>query len=159
MNLDERVTTSLGVFNGDGMGVDASSVRGAMYMGRLDLHPLGSMDFDESRPQEQEFRFGLGGGVIWHAYTVFDSAGYDNIFVGDLRASGSVRLAWAGLSASAEVLYRLQRDDLTDRPLEAAERWSVRLAFRDWARTHVSFGRLIEDETFAPRTTQWWKPG
>ena len=64
VNLDERVSTSLGVFNGDGMGVDASSVRGAMYMGRLDLHPLGSMDFDESRPQDQAFRFGLGGGVI-----------------------------------------------------------------------------------------------
>ena len=160
VNLDERVTTSLGVFNGDGMGVDASSVRGAMYMGRLDLHPLGSMDFDESRPQEQEFRFGLGGGVIWHAYTVFDSAGYDNIFVGDLRASGSVRLAWAGLSASAEVLYRLQRDDLTDRPLEASGAfgqfgWRSAIGLEPMFR----FGRLIEDETFAPRTTQWVETG
>ena len=160
VNMADRVTTSLGVFNGEGMGVDPVDTRGAVYMSRVDVHPFGSFEFDESHPQGQDFRLGFGGGLIWHAYTAFDSAGYDNIFVGDLRASGSVRLAVAGLSVSGEVLYRLQRDDLTDRPIQATGAfgqagWRTPIGFEPIFR----IGSLIEDQTFAPRTTRWLEGG
>jgi hypothetical protein len=160
VDLADRVNTSLGLFNGDGMGVDAADAQGVMYMARLDINPLGNFDFDESRTQSQELRFGVGGGLIWHPYTVFDSAGYDNLFVGDLRASASVRLAVAGLSLSGEYLYRLQRDDLTDRPLEATGAfgqagWRTPLGLEPIFR----MGVLVEDQTFAPRTTRWLEGG
>ena len=160
MDLADRVNTSLGLFNVDGMGVDAGDVQGVMYMARLDINPLGNFDFDESRPQSQDLRFGFGGGLIWHPYTVFDSAGYDNLFVGDLRATGSVRLAVAGLSLSGEYLYRFQRDDLTDRSLQATGAFGQagwRLPFG--LEPVFRMGSLVEDQTFAPRTTRWVEGG
>jgi hypothetical protein len=160
VDLGDRFNTSLGLFNGDGMGVDAADVQGVMYMARADINPLGNFDFDESRPQSQELRFGVGGGLIWHPYTVFDSAGYDNLFVGDLRATGSVRLAVAGLSLSGEYLYRLQRDDLTDRPLQATGSFG-QAGWRSPIGVEPMFrmGVLVEDQTFAPRTTRWLEGG
>jgi hypothetical protein len=160
VNLADRVNTSLGLFNGDGMGVDLSRARGSMYMARLDINPLGNFEFDESSPQTQDFRLGIGGGLLWHAYSLYDSAGYPNVFVGDLRASGSVRLAVAGLSVAGEVLYRVQRDDLMDRPLQATGAfgqagWRSSFGIEPMFRV----GTLVEDQTFAPRTTQWLEAG
>jgi hypothetical protein len=160
VDLADRIQTSMGLFNGDGMGVEAEDSHGVLYMSRVDINPLGNFDFDESRPQSQDLRFGLGGGLIWHSYTVYDSAGYDNMFVGDLRATASARLAFAGLSLSAEYLYRLQRDDLTDRPLQATGAfgqggWRLPIGVEPMFR----LGVLVEDQTFAPRTTRWVEGG
>lgn len=159
-DLDGIVIARAGLFNGTGVGPGASSELGALYLGRVDVNPLGDFDFDETAGADAPFRVGVGAGVAWHPYTSYDSAGYPDVRVSDFRGSASVRVAVSGLSVSGELLRRLQVDDLTDRPVEATGAYGQAgwlLAFG--VEPIFRMGWTAEDQSFDPRYTVWTDAG
>ncbi len=159
LNLDGVFLGSVGLFNGTGTGVSSSEDLGVLYMARVDINPLGSFGFDESRPSGP-FRLGLGAGAIFHPYTSYDSAGYKDVVFTDIRCSLSLRLAVAGLSTGAELLRRFQQDSLTSRPVEATGAfgwagWYLPMGLEPMLR----LGWVVEDQSFAPLQTRWAEAG
>ena len=70
LNVDGIVLASAGLFNGTGVGAGRSSSQGAMFLGRLDVNPLGDFAFDETAGFSAPFRLGFGAGLAWNPYTL-----------------------------------------------------------------------------------------
>jgi len=115
----ELVSGAFGLFNGNGLGVDTASERGAAVLGRIDWNPAGFFAFDETDRGWEGFRVGFGLGALWHPYTSFDDSGTIQATHQDFRGSGSVRMATKGVLFSGEFLWSYAFDDLTDRPSTA----------------------------------------
>ncbi len=159
-NLDGVAIARLGLFNGTGVGPGAADELGAMYLGRLDINPLGSFDFAETAGTNAPLRIGLGAGLAYHPYTSYDSAGYPDVRVSDFRGSASIRVAAAGVSVSAELLRRYQVDDLTDRPVEATGAYGQAGWLLDFGLEPIfRMGWTAEDQSFDPRYTIWTDAG
>ncbi len=160
VNAGDVLLVKAGVFDGASAGALSSSTRGALYLARVDLHPLGEFEFDEGDPLRSDLRLGLGGGLAWHPYTAFDSAGYQAVSVNDLRATGSLRVAVSGLSAGAEVLWRQRVDDLTSRPQSALGAYGQLGFFTPVGLEPIArVGWTEEDRSFDPQATRWMDLG
>lgn len=158
--VPEWVRLTLGVFNGTGVAPGAASTRGVAWLGRVDVTPAGAFDFGESTGGTSPFRLGIGAGAVWHPYTDFDPSGSPFRRVSDLRLSGSLRVAVAGLNLGAEVLWRSQTDSLSHRPDRATGAYVqggyvLPLGIEPIAR----FGGTMADQTFEPRLTLWTDAG
>ncbi len=160
VNAGDVLLVKAGVFDGASAGDLSASTRGALYLARVDLHPLGEFDFDEGDPLRSDLRLGLGGGIAWHPYTSFDSAGYQAVRVNDLRATGSLRVAISGLSAGAELLWRQQVDDLSSRPQSALGAYGQLGFFTPIGLEPIArLGWTEQDRSFDPQTTTWMDLG
>ncbi len=160
LNLGGRLLASAGLFNGTGVGAGSTSDLGVLYLGRVDVNPLGDFDFDETDPLSSELRVGVGAGVIYNPYTSYDAAGYADVQFSDLRGSVSFRMAVAGLSVAVEALRRYQTDSLTQRPVEATGAygqagWYLPMGLEPIFR----LGWAVEDQSFDPRQTVWTDAG
>ena len=117
---DERVLTSMGVYNGTGLSAGSGDLKGLLLSGRIDLQPFGPFPFDESESRrEKAFRLGIGAGILYNPYTSYDSSGHADVYVQDLRTAASLRMAAGGLLFTAEFLFRRQVDTMTSRPVTA----------------------------------------
>jgi hypothetical protein len=156
--LDERIQVSLGVFNGSSLElrVPQTTALGPAYTAYLDVHPLGKMPRVEGDPARGPFRFALGGGSIFRYGVLYDSTGYESTRFRELRMDGAIRVSWFGLFLQAEVLRRLQTDEVSGRPASATGAYvqgsyyqpiTTRLAIAPLAR----YGYSREDELYAPR--------
>ena len=145
-----------GAFMGSAAGPQLPGTRGGLYLARIDVHPLGDFEHDETVGLDQDLRVGFGAGLAWHPYVGFDSAGYESIRVNDVRAAGSARIAVAGFSAGAEVLWREETNDLNHRPNEALGGY-IQAGFRSPVDFEpvVRIGVTDEDRTFDPQRTRW----
>ena len=160
LDVDGVVLASAGLFNGTGVGAGRSSNLGAMFLGRVDVNPLGDFAFDETAGFDAPLRVGVGGGLVWNPYTSYDSAGYEDVNVSDFRGSASVRMAVAGFSVSGEVLRRYQIDDLTHRPVEATGAYGQAGWLLEFGLEPIfRMGWVAEDQSFDPRTTIWTDAG
>jgi hypothetical protein len=149
----------VGVFNGTGLGVGRTDTRGLLYLARVDITPLGSFSYDETRPGSQPFRLALGGGVIANPYTDFDGAGLPFRRVLDLRVAGSLRVAVAGLSLGAEMLWRVQTDSFSSRPTEAYGGY-LQLGYTlPWVTPIARVGATWSDVTFEEQRVWWGDAG
>lgn len=114
----DKVTALAGVWNGiesDVMLEPGSTERGFLYSARVEVTPNGRFAFDEGlRPEH--VHVGIGAAVTYRAATAFTMTGDVGSRSRDLRAAASVRLAYQGLFAQAEVLRRQITDDLSTRP-------------------------------------------
>ena len=175
-DLGDVTTASAGVFNGTGTSPFASAepfdplcecnrvVRGLMYTGRLDLNPLGSFPLGVRGIEDHPLRVGMGAGLLYFPYSTFDSSGFSNTRVRDLRASASFRLAYGGLSSQVELLRRQQTDSLSDRPIIATGGYgqlSFYLPISDeFGIAPIGrWGATVEDQSFQARTTYWTEGG
>jgi len=157
---ENRAVAQLGVFNGSGLGSASTSERGVLYTGRLDLNPLGGFSFDESGPTKDSFRIGLGAGVAYHPWTTFDSAGYKDVLFQDLRASASFRMAYEGIHAIAEALFRSRIDSLSSRPAQDMGAYGQLGWYLPFGIEPVGrLGWVEQDRTFFPRQTWWGEAG
>jgi hypothetical protein len=112
------VTASLGVWNGlagDTMLAPGAEERGLLYSSRLEITPLGSLDFDETH-RDCPLRFGIGTGATYRAASTFSPTGAEGMRSRDLRVAVSARMAWKGLLLQTEVLRKQITDDLSERP-------------------------------------------
>jgi hypothetical protein len=170
-----QITASAGVFNGTGTTPFAGEpfdpscgcnrvVRGLMYTGRVDMMPLGAFPLGVRAKSDQPLRLGFGAGLLYFPFSTFDNSGFSNARVRDLRASASLRLAAAGLTAQAELLRRQQTDSLSFRPIIATGGYgqlsyyvpvSSDFGFAPIAR----WGGAVEDQSFDARTTYWTEAG
>ncbi len=154
------VSTKIGVFNGRNLPGRRSGERGLAYLARVELAPLGELSYDEVDPLRSEVRFSLGAAVIWNPYRVFDSVGFSQSRVNDIRGSVSARLSLLGFTLAAEALHRYQLDTLSERPVIATgaytqASWRLPLALEPIGRV----GWVAEDRSFDPRTTIWGAGG
>ncbi|MEO0601290.1 MAG: hypothetical protein AAF211_07630 [Myxococcota bacterium] len=154
------VSTKIGVFNGRNLPGRRSSQRGLAYLARVELAPLGELSYDEVDPLRSEVRFSLGAAVIWNPYRVFDSVGFSQSRVDDIRGSVSARLSLVGFTLSAEALHRYQLDTLSERPVIATgaytqASWKLPGPVEPIGR----IGWVAEDRSFDPRTTVWGAGG
>ncbi len=114
---DQRVELSGAVFNGTGFAVERRNRRGPLYLGRLDVSPLGKMYDCECDLERSKFKFSVGAGLLYSPFRIFDDAGNDTLTrARDLLASASVRVAFLGFFAQAEFLRRQLTDNLSSRP-------------------------------------------
>lgn len=156
-SIADVATLQGGAFLGTAVGDDLpAGARGGLYLGRVDVHPLGEFEFDESVGLDQPLRIGFGAGLAWHPYVGFDGAGYEAVRVNDLRAAGSARVAVAGFSAGAEVLWREETNDLNHRPNEALGGY-IQAGWHSPAGLEpvVRIGVTDEDRSFDPQRTRW----
>ncbi|MEE2750131.1 MAG: porin [Myxococcota bacterium] len=157
---ENRAVLQLGAFNGSGLSSANTAERGVLYTGRVDLNPLGGFSFDESGPTTESFRIGVGAGIAYHPWTTFDSAGYKDVLFQDIRASASFRLAFEGIHAIAEGLYRIQTDSLSSRPTEALGAYGQLGWYLPFGIEPVGrLGWVEHDRTFFPRQTWWGEAG
>lgn len=158
---DERVLTSLGVYNGTGVSVGTGDLKGLLISGRLDLQPMGAFPFDESEARgDRKFRLGIGAGVLYNPYTSYDSSGHADVWVQDLRVSASLRLAAGGVYFSAEGFFRRQVDTMTTRPVIDAGAygqfgWNSPVGVEPIARV----GWAVMDQSIDPLHTLWLEGG
>ncbi len=156
--LDERIQTSIGVFNGSSLElrVPQTTPLGPTYAFFLDVHPLGTMPRLEGDPKRGPFRFALGGGTIYRGGVLFDETGYGTTRFREIRLDGALRISFLGAFLQAEVLRRLQTDDVSGRPAVATGAYAQgsyfqpltpKLAIAPIAR----FGVARDDERFATR--------
>lgn len=156
-SLVDVATVQGGAFLGSASGEHLpAGTRGGLYLARVDVHPLGDFDFDETVGVDQPLRIGLGAGLAWHPYVGFDTAGYEAIRVNDVRAAGSARIGVAGFSAGAEVLWREETNDLNHRPSEALGGY-LQAGFHSAVGLEpvVRIGLTEEDRSFDTRRTRW----
>lgn len=114
---DERLEISGAVFNGTGFSVERRNRRGPLYLGRIDISPLGKMFDCECDLEAGGPKFSVGAGLLYSPFRVFDDAGNDTLTrARDLLASASVRVAMFGFFAQAEFLRRQLTDNLSNRP-------------------------------------------
>jgi len=157
---DDKFVARVGAFNGTGLGAGSTHSRGTLLAARVDLNPLGAFSFDESGPTREDFRVGIGAGVVWHPYTTFDSAGYEDVQFQDLRASASIRAAVQGVHAIGEVLLRQQQDNLSNRPQQSTGAYGqLGWYLPQGVEPVVRMGWVEEDQTFFPRQTWWGEAG
>jgi len=154
------VSAKLGVFNGRNLPGRRSSERGLAYLARVELAPLGRLSYDEVDPLRSETRFSFGAAVIWNPYRVFDTVGFSQSRVDDIRGSVSARLSFVGFTLSAEAIHRYQLDTLSQRPVIATgayaqASWKLPVAVEPIGR----IGWVAEDRSFDPRTTLWGAGG
>jgi hypothetical protein len=170
-----HLKASAGVFNGTGTTpfagapIDPSCgcnrvVRGMMYAGRIDVSPLGEFPLGVRARSDQPLRVGVGAGVLYFPFSTFDNSGFSNARVRDLRASASLRLAAAGLTAQAEVLRRQQTDSLSFRPIIATGGYGQLSYYvpltSDFGFAPIArWGATLEDQSFDARTTYWTEAG
>jgi len=158
---DERVLTSMGVYNGTGVAAGTGDLKGLLISGRLDLQPMGAFPFDEAGAErDRKFRLGIGAGILYNPYTSYDSSGNADVWVQDLRASVSLRMAAAGIYFSAEGFFRRQVDTMTTRPVTATGAygqfgWNSPVGVEPIARV----GWAMLDQSFDPRHTLWLEGG
>ena len=157
---EEHLVARIGAFNGTGVVAGTAPQRGVLYSARVDINPLGGFSLDESGPGIGPLRIGVGAGALYRPYTTFDSAGYEDVSVQDLRLSTSLRMAFLGLHIQAEGLYRQQTDSLTQRPVQTAGAygqagWYFPIGVEPAARV----GWVSEDRSFSPREVQWVEVG
>ncbi len=153
---------SVGIFNGTGLlGSGQGNVKGVLVSGRIDLQPLGGFPFAESDPdRDRSFKLGIGAGVVYNPQTSYDSSGNADVYVQDLRASVSLRMAAGGMFFAAEGLIRRQVDTMTSRPVTATGAygqfgWFTRVGVEPLARV----GWAVIDQSFDPRHTLWLEGG
>jgi len=161
------LTTSLGVFNGDSLGLlfEDTVARGVVLSFRADVNPFGALSFDEGDAGRGPFRLGLGFGALWRPATWYDSrTGFEVASMHDVRMAAALRLAVAGFYFGAEYLRRQQVDDFTSRPQVADGAYGQMsyylevidaLALEPIARV----GFAITDESFDPRLIGWMDGG
>lgn len=114
---DSRVELSGAVFNGTGFSVERRNRRGPLYLGRLDISPLGKMYDCECDLERSKFKFSVGTGLLYSPFKIFDDAGNDTLTrARDLLASASIRVAFLGFFAQGEFLRRQLTDNLSSRP-------------------------------------------
>jgi len=158
---DERVLTSMGVFNGTGVAAGTGDLKGLLISGRLDLQPMGAFPFDESSAlRDRKFRLGIGAGILYNPYTSYDSSGNADVWVQDLRVSASLRMAAGGVYFSAEGFFRRQVDTMTTRPVVALGAygqfgWNSPVGVEPIARV----GWAVMDQSFDPLHTLWLEGG
>ena len=156
--LDKRILLSVGVFNGSSLElrVPQTTALGPAYTFVLDVHPLGKMPRIEGDPSRGPFRFALGGGTIYRTGVLFDETGYESTRFREVRLDGTLRVAFLGVFLQAEILRRLQTDDVSGRPAVATGAYvqasyyqplTSRIAIAPIAR----YGVAREDEGFAAR--------
>jgi hypothetical protein len=165
--FDGRFLTSLGVWDGQslGLGVPFARPRGVVISYRADVNPFGAFPFGEGDKERGPFRLGVGGGLIYRPTTIFDArTGTEPRSVQDLRFSGSLRMAWAGLFVAAEYFRRQQVDDFTFRPQIADGAYAQLAYYIDIASTlglepSLRLGFVNADQTFDPRLTGYVDAG
>jgi hypothetical protein len=153
---------SVGLYNGTGLiGSGEGNVKGVLVSGRVDLQPLGPFAFAESDPErDRSFKLGIGAGLVYNPHTSYDSSGNADVYVQDLRASVSLRMAAGGMFFAAEGLFRRQVDTMTSRPVTATGAygqfgWFTRVGLEPLARV----GWAVVDQSFDPRHTLWLEGG
>ena len=165
--FDGIVTTSLGVFNGDSMGLQlfGTESRGVALSYRGDVSPFGAFEFGESDLKRGPFRLGAGFGLTYQPATLFDiGTGTEPRSVNDLRLSGSLRMAWRGFYFAAEYFRRQQTDDFSFRP-EVADGAYGQLAYVIPITDDIGLepiaraGFVADDQTFDPRITGYIDAG
>lgn len=158
---------SLGVFNGDSLGLalQNTTARGAVFAGRVDVNPFGSFPFGQGDQRRGPFRLGVGAGTILRPVTLFDDrSGTEPRSALDFRLSASLRMAFRGLYVSAEYFRRQQTDDFSSRT-ELADGAYAQVAYFfptvDWLAFEpiVRAGFVAEDQTFEPRLTGYTQAG
>jgi hypothetical protein len=153
---EQHLVARIGFFNGTGLVAGTAPQRGVLYSARVDVNPLGGFSLDESGPSLGPFRIGLGVGALYRPYTTFDSAGYADVSVQDLRLSTSLRMSFQGLHILAEGLFRQQTDSLTQRPvLTAGAYGQVGWYFPIGIEPAGRLGWVSEDRSFSPREVRW----
>ena len=164
---DGIFTPSIGVFNGDSLGLRIANARetGVVVSFRADVNPFGKFDRGTSDPLRGKFRLGLGGGLLIRPLTAFDKSTLtEPRDVLDVRFSASLRMAVRGLFFSAEYLRRQQTDNFTFRP-EVADSANAQLAFFFTTIDSLALeplarvGFTAADQTFDPRLTGFTDAG
>jgi len=105
---DDLLRVSAGIFNGNELDpVPPSQVRGILYAMRADLtffgrpFPMVQGDFERGA-----LRLGVGAGLLYHPYYVYDATGANPQRNDDLRFTGSLRAAVAGLYLQGEIYHQ-----------------------------------------------------
>ena len=153
---DGRFRGSIGLFNGTNLAAGTGNTKGVLITGRLDLNPLGDLEFSENRIEGGPFRMGLGAGLVYNPYNSYDSAGVRDVLVNDLRASASLRMAAGGVYWVTEGFFRRQVDSLTDRPLmDAGGYTQLGIYVPAGVEPVLRAGWAGEDLSFGARHTIW----
>lgn len=122
------VAYRLGVFGGGGTNLTSTRPAGALFVGRLELRPLGDLDDDSEGDLERRARPGLaiGAGVAYNLNTnrqrSTTGAALVNGSVDYLHAAADLTFKWRGLAVQGEYLYREASED--ELPGEAGSEWS-----------------------------------
>ena len=115
---DERVRVVGGVFNGTGLAVNRDDRRGALWAGRIDIAPLGSVGDNESDIERHEKpAFSVGTGLLYSPTRLSDSAGNDTLTrARGLLVSASLKFVYSGFYLQGEFIRRQVTDNLSSRP-------------------------------------------
>jgi hypothetical protein len=155
--FDARLQANLGVFFGSSLGLNTpnQTVRGAVFAGSIEAHPLGAMPLREGDQARGPFRFAVGFASLYRRATSYDTTGYEASEFTDTRLGVSLRTSWKGIYLQGEYLRRMRTDTLSARPSVAESAYaegSYYLPVKS-----VAFGPLLrvgtlsDDEDFAPR--------
>lgn len=161
----DKLRVFAGVFNGtDATRPDEENARGPLYAVRADIDPMGRIETGGRDTTRGPLRFGFGAGVIYYPSTTFDSAGFENAKMRDLRASLSARFAVRGFYFQGELLRRQRTDSLSSRPLVATGAYG-QASYYIQVKPSIAvspiarLGWTEEDESFDPRETIWTEAG
>jgi hypothetical protein len=163
----ERITASLGAYNGTslGLGIVDAVARGMALALRIDVAPFGAFPFEEGDPSVGPFRLGVGFGGLYRPATVFDErSGQEKTSIEELRMSATLRMAFKGAYVGVEYLRHQRTDALSSRP-ELADAGFAQASF--FFRVHdavalepiARLGFVAEDETFDTRNTGYLEAG
>lgn len=106
------VAYRLGVFGGNGINALTTKSAGAMFVGRLELRPLGDIDDDSEGDLENRARPGLalGVGAAYNLNTNRQRSTTGTALVGGtidyLHLAGDLTFKWQGFALQGEYLYR-----------------------------------------------------
>lgn len=162
---DHRLIVSGGLWNGSGR--ESAYVpqfgRGILASARIDFSPLGAMPFEEGDLKRGPPRFSLGSGLLYHALTQFDMAGFEGAKQRDLRASFSARVTARGFYFQTEVLRRQITDNLSSRPDASTAAYAQTSYYLPVGQVGLApmarFSWLRIDEHVAPKTGSAWEAG
>ncbi len=106
------VAWRVGVFGGNGLnGIDAKD-GGGLFVGRVELRPLGDLDDDSEGDLENREKpaIAIGGAVAYNLNTARQKSTTGSRYTGGtvdyLHAAGDVVFKWQGLAVQGEYLYR-----------------------------------------------------
>jgi len=156
---DSRILASIGVFNGDSLGllIEDAERRSVALSVRTDINPFGAFPFGEGDHRQGPFRLGVGFGLLYSPGTLFDErTGTEPHAVHDTRIAASLRMAVHGLYVAAEYFRRQQADDFSFRPRIADGAYGqlaffFRIANRVGLEPVARVGFTADDQAFDPR--------
>ena len=105
------VAGEIGVFNGEGQNAVQNSDDEYLYSGRLEVGPLGKLDYAEPDLHHSDFKFALGVSVSRTPSVASRSQGVGDTGAEDQRVAVDMRLRAAGFSLRAEYVQSSQTSD------------------------------------------------